>query len=258
MQNVLKITVSIILMLIISCIDNNKSVKLCIDKVEELLSKTERTAIKKLQKDTLIHFIMFELSEETREKARNSYLEINEQLINDGINEYRLIVILCAVHYKLNNEKINLKKIFKEVKIYCDNVNSKINSSEEEYFQKKMEISAFNFNKFKIGDTLCLIFPVKDIERFTTAVLYDKYKEGEVFDKSLLVEGVLLYKDTLYHANPPRFDNQTSLGFSIKITNLSDTTPLILLVKYKEGDKLNLLLNEYGRPISRYCNSNND
>jgi len=91
--------------------------------------------------------------------------------------------------------------------------------------------------KFKVGDTLNLIFPV--FENSTRLTIYPYSLDLSDFDDTLKVKALLLEKMV----------DSNDINYKMKLTKISDANVVLLGNKRSEGDVIELSLSEYGRPI---------
>jgi|GEM_PF-6870307 len=254
-----KILVSILIILVGSCLNHSSPLDDFLDHLEERITNEE--ALRKYKhapKDSLeLYFKFFskDFFEELGTPEHNQ--SIYQYLNNNGIfpdTTYRTLLLIFAFHEKLNDKFINLEKIKEDILQTEEILNARINREEELYEKENLRIIQFNNSKWNVGDTMNFILPVKiqnDGKRTTYfAGSYPYTLDYSLADDTLKVRAILIDKE--YNKEVDRISNPQDLFklvFKLKLLELSNVNTYNFTEKYEVGDEYDLPLKYYGRPI---------
>lgn len=213
--------------------------------------------IKNTSRDSLDVFVLT-ISEEFTKVYQDSssnarlYDFLNKNKI-DPFTEFGVEFLLTAFHSNLNEENIDVE----EIKTYVSKT-LKRREKENGIKQKKLDLELKNINqinndKWKVGDTLNIIFPIEyDPETGDKIINYSMFPFSLDYSNAhdtLKIKGLLISKRFESSISEPDIVDSMNLVFNLKIIMLSDTNTYILGDRYKLDDKLDLYLKYYGRLI---------
>ena len=218
------------------------------DRLDSVTSKNEKVQIK-MCKD-IGSLVKFADKHKLFAKELDSLPLEFDRFLSDSIkiseSYYRKVALIMVYQKRLNNQKIN----FKEIKNKIDEYNK---FNEEEYvrdykkeIQVQLEIAKSNFDKFKVGDKLNLLFPLKKSGNFKEAYFNNFYYEKK-YDDTLFLKCILMKKE-VEKIDSFNFGHD-EFSFSLKILEARNKDLSMVDKKYRKGNTIPLSLYNYGRNI---------
>lgn len=191
--------------------------------LDNFKSKPEREAVIELHRDTGMWIRNNWIHGDRDTSLRNYFKDLGIYAPEDISS-----IILTSLHRTLNKKDIELDKQVETYKAYWQPI---IDCSEKQKTQ-----AIFNYNNFKVGDSITIYMPVDTADGSRNAVLYDCPTTEWTFDegKDLILKGIVTKK---YFIN-----DTANVFFTIRINFMNRKDTEILMTKVKVGDKKNFPL----------------
>ncbi len=158
-------------------------------------------------------------------------------------------ILFFAFHKYIHDKPIDLEAIRKEVQESDERNRQRWAAEEKEDMKRLRSIIATDNKRRNIGDTINLLLKLEDKGQYNS-IYFNGYPYSLDFshaDDTLKMTGILL--DKYYDPSADSTDIM-NLIFSLKITELShDNAREPGMKPLKIGDKFNLSLQRYGRPM---------
>lgn len=237
------------ILLLISCKSNPNVLNEYLKRLDKSISESERVKIKQSSNLDSLFNIIFQNNVGFVKKFDSVSVEIDKYLFNslqiEDIDSRRL-VLLIAYQKNLNNNKINLVEIKKEVSEYTNLIKNQFNDKAKLEERNLFEISRRNFDKFRIGDKMSLLLPVELNGSENNVYLYNQY-EKKRFTDTLFLTCVLRTKqiEIRQSSSLPKED----YVFTLYILDATNRRLDLIDKRYRSGKTISLRLFNYGREI---------
>ncbi len=180
--------------------------------------------------------------------------EINIILDSVGIIKPfdRKVSVLMAYHKYLNGTAYSYENIKVEFDGFMYDMNNRGIEPNEIIIKENQaicRIAQINFDRYCIGDTMCLELPLEKSENGKNVILYSYYS-SENFRDTLFVKCVLLEKEfeEVSDTYPNSIDGYY---FTIKVIESKQSLPSKEINDFRVGDENNISITGYGRLIER-------
>lgn len=250
-----------VILITISCKKSNSQLDSFFHELELKIDNEKAIfKFKNLPKDSLLSFF--------EKFSKEFYLVYGDSLhyktVNNFLNtknispdlEVRMPVLIFAFQSKLKYKNIYIESIVNDVQKYFEKIDSAYKIEEKINYLQILKNIQINNKEWNPGDTLEVLLPVETgVDEKKTTFYYHEYSLTSGYssaEDSLKIKGILLSKRYDFFPDlKPNVIDSSNLIFSLKILEISDSTTMILLEKYKPGDKFDLHLKKYGRLIER-------
>lgn len=238
--------------LTIGCNSKTTIIDLFCRKLSNTLSLSEKKEIRNCPDvGCLVVFVGSQMRTKFADAYNTDSAAIN-QFLNDSIKINSLYdkqrALIIAYQKKLNDKSVDFNEIKNEMLQYDKLQDSIYDDMEKRNIENHVDTAKYNFNRFRIGDTLHLELSLAKSDNEKKVAYYRNYNKQN-FNDTLFIKGVLVKKTNKLGESSNYPDEQ--YVFLVRIIKVNNKELNLVDREYQKGNVILLPLYDYGRVINK-------